>query len=99
MTFALTPDAEIDLLDIASEIGRDNPQRAPAFIEELLDRTALVANNPQLYRLRLEWGEAVRCARHGNYLILFELDDEGVLILRYLHGRRNIAGILSEDSE
>lgn len=97
MTFALTSDAEADLLDIAEQIGRDNPERAGSYVDELLDRTAQAAENPQLFRLRPEWGEAVRSARHGSYLILFEIDPQGVLILRYLHGRRNITRIMSEE--
>ncbi len=99
MTFTLTPEAVVDLTDIADEIGRDNPERAVSYIDELLDRTSNSADNPKLYRLRPEWGEAVRCARHGNYLILFEIGNEGVVVLRYLHGRRDIAHIMSGEDE
>ena len=95
MTFALTPEAEIDLIDIADAIGRDNPERAVSYVDELLDRTAKAAENPRLFRLRPEWGKAVRCARHGSYLILFEIEEDGVVVLRYVHGRRNIAQIMS----
>ncbi len=34
------------------------------------------------------------CA-HGNYLIVFEPLDDGALILRVLHGARNVPGVLS----
>lgn len=99
MTFALTPDAEADLLEIAEQIGRDNPERAQSYVDELPARTAQAAQNPELFHLRPEWGEAVRGARHGSYLILFEIDLKGVLVLRYLHGRRNIARIMSGEDE
>lgn len=99
MRFALTPDARVDLLDIGEHIGRDNPDRAVTFVNELLERSEQVAELPQVYRLRPEWGESVRSARHGNYLILFETGDEGVTILRYLHSRRNITRILSGEDE
>lgn len=36
-------------------------------------------------------------ARFGSYLILFEMSEEGVTILRYLHGRRDIGTIMSEE--
>lgn len=99
MSFRLTREAEADLIGVSNEIGRDNPERAVSYVDELLDRTAQAADNPKLYRLRPEWGKAVRCARHGSYLILFEIDDEGVVVLRYLHGRRNIAQIMSGEDQ
>jgi len=97
VNFDLTPDARVDLLDIANSIARDNPERAATYIAELIDHTAHVAAQPGLYRLRPEWGDAVRSARFGNYLILFELREERVAILRYLHGRRDIGAIRSKE--
>lgn len=99
MTFTLTPEARLDLLEIAGEIGRDNPERAESYIDELLDRSGQVADNPNLYRLRHEWGDAVRCVRDGSYLILVEIEADGVVILRYLHGRRDIARIMYGEDE
>lgn len=99
MTFTLTPEARVDLIDIANEIGLYNPERAVSYIDDLLDRTAQAAENPKLFRKRPEWGTAVRCARHGNYLILFETEDGGIVVLRYLHGRRNIAQIMSGEDQ
>ena len=52
MNFAFTPDAQVDLLDIGETIARDNPERAESFVAELLDRTAQIAGQPTLYRLR-----------------------------------------------
>ncbi len=97
MNFDLTPDARVDLLDIGDSIARDNPERAVSYIAELLGHTALIAAQPGIYRLRPEWGNAVRTARFGSYLILFEMGAERVTILRYLHGRRDINTIMSEE--
>ncbi len=99
MSFRLTPEAEADLIGISNEIGRDNPERAVSYVEELLDRTSEAADNPGLFRVRPEWGRAMRCARHGIYLILFEIEEGGVVVLRYLHGRRNIAQIMSGEDQ
>lgn len=99
MNFDLTSDARVDLRDIAISIARDNPERATTYIAELIDYTAQVAAQPGLYRLRPEWGDEVRSARFGNYLILFELRAERVAILRYLHGRRDIGAIMSKETQ
>ncbi|MCM0000986.1 MAG: type II toxin-antitoxin system RelE/ParE family toxin [Erythrobacter sp.] len=99
MNFDFTPDAQVDLLDIGETIARDNPERAASYVAELLDRTAQIACQPTLYRLRPEWGTAVRSARFGSYLILFEMSEEGVTILRYLHGRRDIGTLMPKEPE
>jgi toxin ParE1/3/4 len=99
VNFAFTPDAQVDLLDIAETIARDNPERAASYVAELLDRTAQIAWQPTLYRLRPEWGNAVRSARFGPYLILFEMSEEGVTILRYLHGRRDIGSLMPKEPQ
>lgn len=99
MNFAFTPDARADLLDIGETITRDNPERAASYVAELLDRTAQIAGQPTLYRLRPEWGSAVRSARFGSYLILFEMSEEGVTILRYLHGRRDIGSLMPKEPQ
>jgi toxin ParE1/3/4 len=96
---AFTPDAQVDLLDIGETIARDNPERAASYIHELLDRTAQIATQPTLYCFRPEWGSAVRSARFGSYLILFEMSEEGVTILRYLHGRRDNGSLLPKDPQ
>lgn len=99
MNFAFTPAAQADLLDIGETIARDNPERAASYIAELLDRTAQIAAQPMLYPLRPEWGSAVRSARFGAYLILFEVSEEGVTILRYIHGRRDIGSLMSKEPQ
>jgi plasmid stabilization system protein ParE len=99
VNFAFTPDAQVDLLDIGETIARDNPERAASYVAELLDRTAQIARQPTLYRLRPEWGKAVRSARFGSYLILFEMSEEGVTILRYLHGRRDIGSLMPKEPQ
>ncbi|MBA4043448.1 MAG: type II toxin-antitoxin system RelE/ParE family toxin [Erythrobacter sp.] len=99
MNFAFTPDAQVDLLDIGETIARDNPERAASYVAELLDRTAQIAGQPTLYRLRPEWGSAVQSARFGSNLILFEMSEEGVTILRYLHGRRDIGSLMPKEPE
>jgi plasmid stabilization system protein ParE len=99
VNFAFTPDAQVDLLDIGETIARDNPERAASYVSELLDRTAQIAGQPTLYRLRPEWGKAVRSARFGSYLILFEMSEEGVTVLRYLHGRRDIGSLMPKEPQ
>ena len=52
-----------------------------------------IADGPTRYAARPDLGDVVRICVHGNYLIIFEPYEEGALILRVLHGARNLPGI------
>jgi plasmid stabilization system protein ParE len=54
-----------------------------------------IGDVPLRYVARPDLGDAVRICAHGNYLILFEPLGPGVLILRLLHGARDLPGIFS----
>lgn len=94
MTLRFAPEAEQDLLAIAEFIGEDHPDRAAGYIEEILGFCVELEDRPLAYRLRHEWGQAVRAARFGSYLVIYECPDDAVLILRILQGRRDVDSIL-----
>ncbi|MFA7603536.1 MAG: type II toxin-antitoxin system RelE/ParE family toxin [Novosphingobium sp.] len=86
--------ARIDLRDIATYIARDNPGRSESFVEELIARIETVAARPSSFPARNEWGEGIRSALHGRYVIVFRVGDDLVEILRILHGARDINSLL-----
>ena len=82
--------AERDLEDIGDYIARDNPRRALSFILELRRQCGKIAEAPQAYRRRPELGEGIRSCAHGNYVIFFREDRDGLGIVRILHGAMDI---------
>jgi toxin ParE1/3/4 len=88
-----TPQAEIDLEEIADYIALDNPGRALTFIREIREHCTRIADGPTRYVTRPDLGEGVHICVHGNYLIAFEPYEDGALVLRVLHGARNLPGI------
>lgn len=88
--------AEDDLRDIAAYIARDDPVRAVSFIAELLDRIIQVGTNPFHYRERFAWDRGLRIAHHGRYRILLRANGEDVVILRVVHGSRDLAAVLDD---
>ena len=96
MRLAFTPNAQTDLMAIGEYIARDNPERALSFVDELFARCQRISEHPTAFRQREELGGAVRCAPHGNYQIVFEADEDSVLILRIVHGRMNLPQLLGE---
>src|SRR5258708_17156835 len=85
-----TPQAEIDLEEVGDYIALDNPRRAVSFIREIRQYCEKIAEGPHHYVARPDLGGTIRICAHGNYLIVFEPFDDGALILRVLHGARNV---------
>lgn len=94
MRTQFTPQAKIDLQEIGDYIALDNPRRAVSFIREMRQHCEKIAEGPRDYVARPELGDTIRICAHGNYLIVFEPLDDGALILRVLHGARNVPGAL-----
>ncbi len=99
MRLAFTPRAEQDLEAIADYIAADNPTRALTFVRELRVQCQRITLNPPGYRLRPELGEGIRSCAHGHYVIFFESNSDAVLIVRILHGARDIPAVLGVDTE
>lgn len=99
MRLAFTPLAEQDLEAIADYVAADNPARALSFARELRAQCQRIALNPRGYRLRPELGDGIRSCAHGRYVIFFESDPDAVLIVRILHGARDLPAVLIEDEQ
>lgn len=99
MRLAFTPLAEQDLEAIADYIAVDNPVRALSFVRELRAQCQRIALNPPGYRLRQELGKGIRSCAHGHYVIFFESDPYAVLIVRILHGARDIPAVFGVETE
>lgn len=99
MRLTFTPLAEQDLEAIADYIAVDNSVRALSFVRELRAQCQRIVLNPPGYRLRQELGEGIRSCAHGNYVIFFESDPDAVLIVRILHGARDIPAVFGVETE
>jgi toxin ParE1/3/4 len=75
-----------DLDEIFSHIARDNPEAAGRLVAPFEDVAAKIAENPYL-------GEATRKSRFrrfpvGNYLIVYEVGEDELIIHYVRHGAR-----------
>jgi toxin ParE1/3/4 len=91
MAHRLAPEAETDLDSIwyytAKETGTDIADR---LIDSIADRFFLLATHPHAGRLRNDLRPGLRSFPVGQYVILYRIEREDVLILHVLHGRRDI---------
>jgi len=84
-----------DLEAISDYISRHNPTRALTFVEELRIEIKGLAVNPFLYRLRPELRRDRRVLTFGQYLIVFRVVGDDVLVERVLQGARSLGSIFS----
>ncbi|USQ96967.1 type II toxin-antitoxin system RelE/ParE family toxin [Caulobacter sp. RL271] len=77
-----------DIQGIGDEIAADKPKAASAFVVQLLQRCQSLANAPEGYGLRPEFGVAVRGVTVPPYVILYRVRPRDILILGVRHGAR-----------
>jgi plasmid stabilization system protein ParE len=87
----LSPRAVQDLESVVRYIAFDNPQRAESFGRELIDRTKVLRQFPELGRAVPEFrGSGARELVHGNYRIVYRVNHQKrtVEVSRFWHGAR-----------
>jgi toxin ParE1/3/4 len=96
MAHRLSSRAEADLDDIWYYVAKQSGsiEIANWLIESISDRFLVLAKSPHLGRARDEdFGHGTRSFAVGDYVIVYCLNDEDVLILRVVHGRRDIEAL------
>lgn len=99
MTAVLSPEARRDLLDAARWIARDNPQAARTLKEAVIDAARRIGGHPALGVERPDLAEApIRFLMLTGfpYVIAYDATCRPPLILRVLHGARDIPEVLRD---
>ena len=86
----IRPAAAQDVRGIVRYIKADNPTAAGRFRARLYERFDLLARYPRMAPARAGLGPGIRCLPQGNYLIFYLPEQDGITVLRVLHGARNI---------
>ena len=81
-----------DLSAIHGYIARDSERYAERFVEKLIGAVDRLQEFPRLGRSVPEAGEqeSIREVIYRNYRLLYQIDDEGLLVLTVLHGSRTL---------
>ncbi len=95
--FRLSGPAEHDLDEIWLYIARDDPNAADRLINAVVEAMALLAENPKMGRARNELGPSLRGIPVGNYLIIYRPMENGVEVVRVMHGARNIQALFDDE--
>lgn len=89
MVCVFTLQAERNLERIADYIALDNPMRAVSFIQEMKARCHHILHAPYGYPLAPAYGDGVRKAHFGKYLILYTVMTGNLAILHIVHSARD----------
>ncbi len=90
MNYRLSSAARCDLKEISRYLGARNLSAAERTLEELLGKFVLLDRHPQLGPPRNDLLEGMRHSVVGNYVIFYRPTDNGVDILRVIHGSRDL---------
>lgn len=71
----------------------DNPLRAISFVDEIVGKFSVIADRPLSFSASGDLPAGLRSALHGNYRIIFEVNEGTPDILRVLHGVRDIGNL------
>ena len=90
MKVTISPHAESDLDRILEGLKTVNPYAADRLYKRFRKSLDLLGEQPLAGRLRPDIAPAVRHVLVDPYVILYRVDDAEVLVVRVLHGRRNL---------
>jgi len=102
-SLALTPAADADIDEAAQYIARDSVPAALRFydaVDQSLREIALHPRRSPRYELKHPQLKTLRkraVSEFRNYLVFFTVNRTSVLVLRVLHGARDISSILRQD--
>lgn len=96
MVHRLAPEAAAELDDIwyyvATESG--SMERADRWVEAITDRFYLLSAHPRMGRRRDDLRPGLRGFSVNDYVILYRIEGDDVLIVHVLHSRRDIPTLL-----
>jgi toxin ParE1/3/4 len=96
MAHRLAPHAERDLDDIWLYVAKESGsiEIANRLIDTITERFLALGRFPYIGRSREEdFGPGYRSLAVGEYVIVYCLEDEDALILRVVHGRRDLEAL------
>ena len=85
--------AELDLLDIWDYIADERLDRADEFLDRVEGKLQTLARNPGLGRRREDLFAGLQSFSIGNYVVFYREIENGIDVIRVLHGSRDIEDI------
>ncbi|HEX4119475.1 MAG TPA: type II toxin-antitoxin system RelE/ParE family toxin [Verrucomicrobiae bacterium] len=85
-----TSQAELDLIEIGVRIALDDPAAADRWLDLIDQKCQLLATMPEMGRDRKDLFPHLRSFPVGDYILFYRPTEQGIVIIRVLHGARDI---------
>ncbi len=89
-----SPAAESDLTDIWLWIAADNVPAADRMLDRIAERINQLQDFPNLGPSRPDIGDGARSLTVGNYLVLYRISGDDIVIVRVVQGNRDLTTLL-----
>ncbi|TIL36392.1 type II toxin-antitoxin system RelE/ParE family toxin [Mesorhizobium sp.] len=87
--YRLTPRASQDLRDIWHTIAIENEKAADKLLMRIFDKLELAAEHPKMGTARPELSVTARVLIEGRYIVIYEPQLEGILVVAIVHWMRD----------
>ena len=84
-----TARAEEDYREIWDFVARDDPTAADRLLRKFDEKLQLCVTNPGMGTLRERYAPGLRSIPVGNYVLFYRPAENGIELIRVLHGARN----------
>ena len=84
------------ILSISGASLLDNPVQASIFIEKLQEKFVPLLSHPEMGAKREHLAPGLRAHFFRDYVIYYMIDDSEIIIVRVLHGSRDVEAIFTQ---
>ena len=84
--------ARLDIEQAFDFIAKDSPRAARDVIERILTALEALRETPRMGRPGRVAGTRELIVRHTAYIAVYEVTDQGIAVVRVIHGRQNWPG-------
>ncbi|NCC21438.1 MAG: type II toxin-antitoxin system RelE/ParE family toxin [Alphaproteobacteria bacterium] len=95
-TIQRTAQAEEDLIDIWLYIAHDDIRAADRFLDEIEEKSLLLADQSSLGPARPDIAPGLRYFPVRRYLILYRQITGGIEVVRVVHGARDVPTLMAD---
>ena len=97
MAHRLAPEAKVDLLELWSYVADErSTETADRLVDSISARFVLLSRHPHVGRQRDDLRTGIHSFAVGNYVVLYRIDGDDVLIQRVVRGSRDLEALFHD---
>lgn len=95
MAHRLAPEAKVDLVELWSYVADERSiEAADRLVDSISARFVLLSRHPHVGRQRDDLRTGIHSFPVGNYVLLYRIDGDDVVIQRVVRGSRDLEALL-----